>query len=84
MITLRPRFDGSPRGRLVLDYIKIIYCVYFAAIILTLILRAKMPQAGRVAATAHQSALLAMIRIRNRGWNFRVGEAGQGRVIPEP
>jgi hypothetical protein len=61
MITLRHSLVASPRGQLVVDYIKLIYCVYFAAVILTLILRATKPDAGRVATTALNLALLAMI-----------------------
>jgi hypothetical protein len=61
MITLRHWVDASPRGRVVLDYIKVAYGAYFAAILLTLFLRAKNPSAGRVAATALNLALLAMI-----------------------
>jgi hypothetical protein len=49
------------RGQIVLDYLKVIYSVYLAAVILTLVLRATNPGAGKVAATALNLALLAMI-----------------------
>jgi Na+/proline symporter len=51
----------SSSGKLVLNYIKVIFSIYFCATVLTLILRAKRPAAGRVAATALNLALLAII-----------------------
>jgi hypothetical protein len=57
-----PRFVAiPPRGELVLDYMKAVLSVYFAAAIITLVLRATHPAAGRVAATALNLALLAVI-----------------------
>ncbi len=61
MVLLRPRFATAPRGIVVLNFIEVMYGVYVIAIVLTLILRATRPRAGRVAAAALNIALLAMI-----------------------
>jgi hypothetical protein len=61
MILLPRMVVYSSFGKLVLNYIKVIFSIYFCAAILTLILRAKRPAAGRVAATALNLALLAII-----------------------
>lgn len=61
MVLLRPRFATAPRGIVVLNFIELMYGVYMVAIVLTLILRATKPRAGRIAAAALNIALLAMI-----------------------
>jgi len=61
-VIMLPRWFAFPQqGKRVLDYIKVIFSIYFCATLLTLILRAKRPAAGRVAATALNLALLAII-----------------------
>jgi len=60
MILLRPRFAAVPRGLAVVKFVEITYGIYVAGIVLTLILRATTPKAGRIAAAALNIALLAM------------------------
>ena len=60
-VLMRPKFATLPRGIVVLNFIEMMYGIYGLAIVATLILRATMPKAGRVAAAAMNIALLAVI-----------------------